>query len=273
MGLDVTDLSFSYGDHRVLDGVGFHAGPGELIAVLGPNGVGKSTMFRCILGFEQGFSGRVEVDGRDARQLSRRELASAIAYIPQSSDQVFDYTVLELALMGASVRTGLLSAPSRAEEGEVMRVLAQLGIAHLANRGCGQVSGGEYQLVLLARALVQRSRILIMDEPTANLDFGNQFRVMEHVGALVREGYTVIVSVHDPNLVLGHATRVLVLEGGRMVADGAPADVMTESALSELYGIPVRRGLVDAGGCSRYVCVPEVGARERGDVGLSRGSR
>lgn len=254
--LRVEDLRFSYGGREVLRGVGFEAHAGDFIAVLGPNGVGKSTMFKCVLGFLPRYGGLVEVDGDDARTLSRKELARRIAYIPQSSDQVFDYTVLELVLMGAATRLPLFKTPGREEEERAMAVLSDLGIAHLAHKGCGQVSGGEYQLVLLARTLLQEASILVMDEPTANLDYGNQYRVMERIAGLSRRDFIVMMAAHDPNQVLLHATRALVVDGGVVRADGAPAEVMTEELLSSLYGIRVARRQLPDMGREVHVCTP-----------------
>ena len=255
-GLRVEGLRFSYGGREVLKGVDFEAHAGDFIAVLGPNGVGKSTMFKCVLGFLPHYGGRVLVDGDDARGLSRKELARRVAYIPQSSDQVFDYSVLELVLMGAATRLPLFKTPGREEEERAMAVLEDLGIAHLAHKGCGQVSGGEYQLVLLARTLLQEASILIMDEPTANLDYGNQYRVMERIAGLSRRDFIIMMAAHDPNQVLLHATRALVIDDGAVRADGRPAEVMTGDLLSSLYGIDVHRLTVDDAGRRVDMCVP-----------------
>jgi iron complex transport system ATP-binding protein len=256
--LEVSGLGFAYGRQQVLDGVTFCARAGDLIALLGPNGVGKSTLMRCILGFEHGYTGNIAICGMDAGALSARQMAQRIAYIPQSSSQVFDFTVLELVLMGAAPRLGLLSVPGVSEQTEALEVLDSLGIAHLAHRGCGRISGGEYQLALLARALLQKAHILMMDEPTASLDYGNQYRVMERIAALAHRDFIVLFSAHDPNQVLRHANRALILEGGTLVADGSPVDVMGEQALSALYGINVRRHVVGGSdGEDFMVCVPE----------------
>jgi iron complex transport system ATP-binding protein len=254
--LQVTGLTFAYGQRRILDGVSFNAAAGDLIALIGPNGVGKSTLMRCILGFESRFTGSVLIDQADSSGLSAKRLAQMVAYIPQSSAQVFDFTVLELVLMGAAPRLGLLRLPGKQERDEALEVLDSLGIAQLAHRGCGQVSGGEYQLALLARALLQKAHILLMDEPTASLDYGNQYRVMERISELATREFIVLFSAHDPNQVLRFASRALLLEGGRITSDGSTLDVMSAEALSALYGIEVNRYFV---GETREipVCVPE----------------
>lgn len=269
--LEVKDLAFSYGSHHVLRGVNFAAEPGDFIAVLGPNGVGKSTMFKCVLGFLSGYEGQVLVGGEDARRMKRKELARKVAYIPQSSEQVFDYTVLELVLMGSAARVSLFATPGVEEEQRALEVLAELGIEHLAYQGCGQISGGEYQLVLLARTLVQDAKVLVMDEPTANLDYGNQYRVMERIARLAKRDFVVMMAAHDPNQVLLHANRALVIDKGAVRADGAPADVMTDELLSSLYGIDVHRLSVEDADRRVNVCVPVGLGAGRGGSALAAG--
>jgi iron complex transport system ATP-binding protein len=254
--LSVEHLAFSYGKRPILQDISFEATDGDFIAVLGPNGTGKSTMFKCVLNFLQGYSGKVLIDGKNTAELSRKELAQHVAYIPQSSSQVFDYSVLELVLMGMAARLPLFQTPNAQHEARAMAVLEDLGIAHLAHHGCGQISGGEYQLVLLARTLLQDAKILIMDEPTANLDYGNQYRVMSKIAGLINKNFIVLMAAHDPNQVLLHANRALIVEGGFVRADGRPADVMTEDALSRLYGIEVHRHAVEDAGRQVPICIP-----------------
>ena len=256
MPIDARTLSFSYGGAPVLQNVTFRAGPGEVIAVLGPNGVGKSTLFRCLLGFLRPTSGEVRVDDRPLREFSRRELAREVAYIPQSYTPTYDYTVRQCVLMGATAQLGALQSPTDAQQELTERTLESLGIAHLAERGSQRISGGERQLMLIARALVQDARVLIMDEPTANLDYGNSFRVMQRVAQLGASGYTVIFSSHDPNQAFRYATRVLALKNGALLADGAPAQVLTEQTLSALYGIKVAVRPIELGGRIMLTSVP-----------------
>ena len=256
MPIDVRALSFSYGSVPVLQNVTFRAEPGEVIAVLGPNGVGKSTLFRCLLGFLRPTSGEVRVDDRPLREFSRRELAREVAYIPQSYTPTYDYTVRQCVLMGATAQLGALQSPTDAQQELTERTLESLGIAHLAERGSQRISGGERQLMLIARALVQDAQVLIMDEPTANLDYGNSFRVMQRVAQLGASGYTVIFSSHDPNQAFRYATRVLALKNGALLADGAPEQVLTEQTLSELYGIEVAVRPIELGGRTMLTSVP-----------------
>lgn len=255
--LAVKNLSFAYDARPILAGVNFSAESGDFIALVGPNGVGKSTLFRCVLNFLTHYEGQVIVDGDDAKTLSRKELARRIAYIPQSSDQVFNYTVLELALMGLATKLPTFTTPTRAHEDEVMAVLDELGIAHLAHQGCAEISGGEYQLVLLARALVQNAHILIMDEPTANLDYGNQYRVMNRISGLSNhKDFIVMMAVHDPNQVFLHSNRALVMKDGVIVGDGTPQEVLTEGLMSDIYSIDVHRHSVEDGERTIEVCIP-----------------
>lgn len=245
MGIEVRDLGFSYGTHRVLDGVSFCGGSGELIAVLGANGAGKSTLFRCILGLLTDYSGEIRINGNDIRTMNSRALARACAYIPQSAAPAFDYTVLETVLMGMTAQLPLLSVPTKNHERIAMEALLSLGIDALAQRGMGKISGGERQLVLIARALAQGAKLLVMDEPTANLDCGNRYLVLERVRALTERGYTVLLSTHDPDHALRYADRVLLLHASTVLAQGTPQAVMTGELLSRLYGVTVRIATVE----------------------------
>ena len=251
MSIEIRRLGFSYGSTDVLHDITFTAADGDIAAVLGPNGVGKSTLFRCVLGFLAPSEGGILVNGKDMRTLDRRAAAREIAYIPQSSEPIFNYTVLDTVLMGTTGTMNVLQRPGRRQQEAAVQALQRLGIEALAQRGIGTISGGERQLALIARALVQNAEILIMDEPTANLDFGNQQRVLAQIRALAARGYTVLLSTHNPEHALHYAHRVLALQGGHIAADGPTETALTPQLLQTLYGIqailaevPTDRGTV-----------------------------
>lgn len=239
MSITVKGLSFSYGTRSVLSDVSFSVAQGRLLSVLGPNGVGKSTLFRCILGLIRGYEGSISVDGIDVKGMGARELARRVAYIPQSSYPAFSYTVHDMVLMGTSSRSYLFSPPGKDQEAAVGSSLERLGIAHLAGRAYTQLSGGERQLVLIARALAQQSPVLLMDEPTANLDYGNQLRVLSQIRNLAEEGYTILQSTHNPEQAYLFSHEILAMQQGRVLAYGAPQDVFNAALIHDLYGVDV----------------------------------
>ena len=256
MKLEVKDLSFSYGKTKILKNVSFSSSGGEAIAVLGPNGVGKSTFFKCILGFLIPTEGSVEIEGRKVCEIGRKELSSYVAYIPQSSLPVYNHTVLDSVAMGLSAKMGLFSVPGEKELSLAREALERMGISHLASRGVMNISGGERQLMLIARALVQNAEILIMDEPTANLDYGNSYKVMETIRNLKKDGYTILFSTHDPDCAMRYADRVLAFSGGRLIRDGEVNKVLSGDVLSTLYSINVSIREVSLGERTYKVCIP-----------------
>ena len=256
MNLEVKSLCFSYGKERVLKDIDFTSRGGESVAVLGPNGVGKITFFKCLLGFLSPEKGEILVDGKNIGSISPKELSSLVAYIPQSSSPVYNHTVLHSVAMGLTSRMGLFSVPGEKEYDEAEKALLKLGILHLKDRGCKNISGGERQLMLIARALVQNAKILLMDEPTANLDYGNSFRVMETIVKLANDGYTVLFSTHDPDSAMRYANRVIAFGDGRIIRDGSPRLVLTGEVLSTLYSINVALRNVKVRDKEYPVCIP-----------------
>lgn len=235
--VQVQKLSFAYGTQQVLRDVSFSAQSGTLLGVLGANGVGKSTLFRCILGFLNGYTGSILLNGTDARTLSASAVSRMVAYIPQTHYPAFRYSVSDMVLMGTTHRIGSFSVPKEREHAACERALRKLGIYDLRDRCYTKLSGGEQQLVLIARALAQESRILLMDEPTSNLDFGNQTAVLECIRSLSQDGYTVLFSTHNPQHALQYADTVLALQNGTVAAFGAAEQVLTPSLLQSLYGV------------------------------------
>lgn len=258
MTLDVSNLVFSYekGGRRVLNDISFSVGDGDLVAVLGPNGVGKSTMFRCLLGFLTHYTGEIRLNGENIRTLGYREIATHVAYIPQSTHPTFNYTVLDVVLMGLTNHLSLLAAPDRGHIDEAYAAMESLGIAHLRDAGYGEISGGERQLALIARALVQKTKILIMDEPTANLDYGNQFRVMCRISDLAKEGYSILLSTHNPDHAFLYANRALMIYEGNVIADGSPDEALNADLIKSVYDVDVHIEDYCSGSRHHKLCIP-----------------
>jgi iron complex transport system ATP-binding protein len=246
-------LAIGHRQKRVGEGIDLMIRSGEVLCLLGPNGSGKTTLFRTLLGVLPALSGSVQVGGRPLREWSRAELASRIAYVPQSPAMPFAFTLEELVLMGRAAHVGPFAQPSPHDCRVAAQALAALGVGHLAACACTEVSGGERQLALIARALAQEAGILILDEPTSSLDFGNQLRVLDCIGALRAEGVAVLMSTHQPEHALRVADRIAFLRSGRIVRQGGP-DVVAPRALAELYGTDealVAAGMPGFGGRAR----------------------
>lgn len=239
MSLSVENLSFSYGQTPVLREVSFTAEKGELVSVLGPNGVGKTTLFRCVLGTLTPLKGYIKMDNEDLAALTPRERAKRIAYIPQIHPPTFGYTVLDTVLMGSARQLNAFQQPGAAQLRRAEEALEQVGALHLRERNFAHLSGGEQQLVLIARALAQDAEVLMMDEPTSALDYGNQLRILQMVRRLAAQGYTVILSTHNPQHALTFATRMLALHDGQTAAWGEPRQVLTPELMETLYGVQV----------------------------------
>lgn len=235
--LEGRDLHFSYRGRAILVGACLTARGGELVALLGPNGAGKSTLLRLLLGLLSPSHGSVLIGGELMATLSGREIARRVAYVPQTHTTPFPYTVRDVVLLGRLPSSGLLRAPSQSDERVVAEVLEQLSVGHLADRIYTEISGGERQLTLIARALAQQTRVLVMDEPMASLDFGYQIRLATQLRALTDAGYAVVMSTHDPRFARLSATRVALLSGGRITADGDPRETLTASAIGSLYNV------------------------------------
>jgi iron complex transport system ATP-binding protein len=253
MRLEAHDLSIGYRGHLVGSGISLALDPGEVLCLLGPNGAGKTTLFRTLLGLQRPLGGRVAVDGAPLDRLRPAEIARRMAYVPQAHVTEFSYSVLDVVLMGRTARLKPFSSPGPGDERVARDKLAGLGIADLAAADYTRISGGQRQLVLIARALAQGAPILVMDEPTASLDFGNQTMVLARIRDLAAEGYGVVLSTHDPDHALLVANRVAIIADGGLCAIGAAHDVVTAGMLSRIYGTVV---YVEDTPSGRRVCVP-----------------
>jgi len=255
LSVQVSNLYFSYGHDLILEDISFKAEDSQLLSILGPNGVGKSTLFNCMLGLLNSYKGEVLLNNIDIKGLDIKKMAKLIAYIPQSHYPSFNFSVFDMILMGASIQISTISSPGKKQIKLVEAALERLGIEHLKNRGYTQISGGERQLVLIARALVQEAKILIMDEPTANLDFGNQVRVMREIKSLTKDGYTIIQSTHNPDQAFMFSDVVLALKDGMVLKSGVPAEIFTEDLIKTLYDIDVEIQNLYEGKIK--VCIPK----------------
>ena len=238
-------VDLAHGRDTALRGVNLELKEGGVTALLGPNGSGKTTLLRALLGLLAPRAGVVRFRGRDLRAYSRRDLARRIAYLPQQHRPVFPYTVEEVARMGLLARRGPLAPYTPDDRRRVAGRLAELGLAALAGRPYTAISGGERQLTLLARALVQGTDVAVMDEPESSLDFGNQRRLLARIAALADGGRSCVFSTHLPEHALAVADRAVLLAHGRVLAAGPAADVITPGNLEAMYGVAVKLAFVE----------------------------
>jgi iron complex transport system ATP-binding protein len=252
-GLTVDALSFGYRGRIVGRDVSFRLAPGTVLCLLGANGGGKSTLFKTILGLLPPLGGSVALDGEPLDAWDARRRARAFGYVPQSGAGQFPFTVYEMVLMGRAAHRPAFASPTDADHAAVEAALESVGIAKLAERDWLRISGGERQLALISRALAQEPRVLVLDEPTANLDFGNQLLVLHHMRRLAGQGLAVLFSTHHPEQAFACATQVALLHGGTLARIAEPEQAITSETLALLYGVDVE--IVGVGGTMR-ACVP-----------------
>jgi len=261
--LAARDLDYGYRGRPIGRGLNLSIGAGEAVCVLGPNGAGKTSLFKTLLGLLAPLRGEVLLGERNLSALSQREIAQTLAYVPQAHASFFPFTVADIVLMGRAARVGLIDAPGKKDRATAHAALVRLGIEHMAGAAYTQVSGGERQLVLIARALAQEPRCLIMDEPTASLDLANQVRVLEVISELAAGGLSVVFSTHDPDHAFCSANRVALMRDGQIMSAGAPDEVMNPAALRALYDIDVE--VTAIGPAGRKICAPILRGRRADD--------
>ena len=248
-------LSFSYGNNHVLEDVSFALKEGQAVALLGRNGSGKSTLLKIMLGLLKPSSGSVLLDGKES--LSIKERSKLVAYIPQYSTDVFSQKVIDTVVLGKAGQMQLFARPGKEEYKEAEERLAELGIESLRNRPMNKLSGGERQLVLISRALMQDAKTLLLDEPTASLDYSNQIMVMEKIKTLTGKGYSALFSTHNPELALMYADSIVLLDDGKSEFIEKPESLVSSDRLSKLYRRDLHISIVDTGKNRRISCLPE----------------
>lgn len=255
--LCIENLEFWYKRNiPVLRDISFTASQGDILCLLGPNGTGKTTLLRCVLGLQRPKSGRISLNGEDLTCLSSKKRAQTMAYVPQSSALSFPYLVREVVLMGRLSHIHNVTGHSRADKRIVMECLEKLQIAHLAHRSFQELSGGERQMVLVARALAQQSSLLIMDEPTASLDYSNQVKILKAIRFLAEQGYTILMTSHFPDHAFLACTVAVLMRSGCVMAYGTPEETVTSESLSNLYQANVCVAEADVAGQRMRVCMP-----------------
>lgn len=244
--VEARNVTFGYDSNNIFSGLDFEVSPGEILCFLGPNGCGKTTLLDCILGILKPRAGSIKLNGRNIKDLKPEIIARQVAFVPQHHVRTFPYTVMEVVLMGRAAYSGMFSTPSSDDKRIAGEALELLGLSGLSSRPYTKLSGGEGQLVMIARALAQKTSVIVMDEPTAHLDFKNELTIMETVVQLVRDnGLSVIMATHFPNHAFyfennGVNTRVALLGGGAFLATGQPGQVLSENNLRTLYNVNTR---------------------------------
>lgn len=238
IAMQLDGVTIGYRGKPVVEDVTLTIGDG-VTCLLGPNGVGKTTLFKAMLGLLPLSAGAIHLFGRSLTSWPRRALSQTIGYVPQAHAALFPFSVLDVVLMGRSPHLPAYGGPSRADEEIARHSLDRLGMLIHAQRPYTELSGGERQLVLIARALAQEPKVLVMDEPTASLDYGNQVRVLDRVRSLANSGMSVVLSTHHPDHALRIGDAVALILAGRLHAAGHPAAVLTPEAISRVYGVDV----------------------------------
>ncbi len=254
--INIENISFAYTKQNpIFSHISFSLDPGEIFCLLGPNGSGKSTLLKCIAQLLPSPTGSIFLDNENLGQLDPGKIAKLLGFVPQSLVSAFPFRVADIVVMGRASQISIISSPAKTDQDHAMNAMEKLGIAHLAQRPCNRLSGGEWQMVLIARALTQSPRVLLLDEPTSHLDLGNQIKILEVVDSLSKAGMTIIMASHFPDHAFLSAHKVGILKNKSLKGVGDPDRVLTQELLEATYGTPIRVLRVDSG-VDRKICVP-----------------
>ncbi len=255
--LDVNNIRFSYGRKpETLKGVTFSLDEGDIMCLLESNGTGKTTLLRCLLGLARPSEGTADFEGVDLLRLKPQKHAQLMAYVPQSTQIAFPYTAFEVVLMGRVSHLGAGASHSQHDKHVAMEAMERLRITHLADCRYQEMSGGERQMVLVARTLAQDAKLLIMDEPTANLDYHNQVKILSAIKYLASQGLGILMTSHYPDHAFLACTKVALMKGGRVISCGKPEQIATSESLTALHDTPVHVGRTNVGSLSIKTCIP-----------------
>jgi iron complex transport system ATP-binding protein len=255
MLLDVRCASFRYGDGRYFfKDVSFSLEPGRILSIIGPNGAGKSTLLNCVSGILKLDEGNIFLKGENQRTMKSRDIAKIIGYVPQSHTPVYGYTVRDFVVMGRAPYIGIFASPGKREYEIAEGAMVTMGISHLADRPYTEISGGERQQVSIARVIAQQPKIIMMDEPTSSLDYGNQMLVVKMIRRLAAEGYTVIMTTHTPDHAIMLDDTVALLDRDGKMHIGNTNEIMREDILKKVYRTDLKLVYVEQAG--RMVCIP-----------------
>ena len=239
---EVKNITYRYpsGDRKVLDRASLTLREGEILCILGPNGAGKTTLMNCMAGLLKTEEGEISLCGRNISRMKEKEIAKLVGYVPQIHTPAFDYRVLDFVLMGRAPKIGTFGRPGAEDERLCMEVLRSMNIDYLAEKSYMNISGGERQQVLIARAIVQEPKAILFDEPTAHLDYGNQQRVLKRVRKMAEEGFSVIITTHNPDhaLLLGDKAAIVSKDGS--ILQGSCREIITEETLKRVYDIDLK---------------------------------
>jgi iron complex transport system ATP-binding protein len=241
MSMEVKNASFSYrNDKDIFNDVSLKSAENDVLCILGPNGCGKTTLLKCISGILKLKQGDILLDGKSMLLLKRHEVATVMGYIPQEHATGFAYKVIDVVLMGRTPHLSIFSSPTGKDYRIAEEAIEMVGVSHLIDHKYTEISGGERQLVLIARTLAQQPKMLLLDEPTSHLDFKNQTLILKMVGKLAKRGLSVIMTSHFPDHALAYAGQIALMHNGNFLAQGSPKDVVNEKTLEKIYGIGVK---------------------------------